>query len=543
MFILAVHAVSWLQKLFPPDVFSPSVSGDRFVYEASLGAGVSACVYQAWDQASDRRVAIKEICKKQALSPLHEYLIARQVDHPCIIKTLDCIETPDQVYIVLEAADDGDLFDRVKPHSPQELSEYEARLWMLELACALDALHRHDFVHLDVKPENVLIHAGHVCLCDFGVACRRGSDPLLRGTGPYMAPELVRANAAAAAAAAAERLRSNRGSAWNGSDGLSEFVALAVATAAGAATTTASAAAVALAAAAATWGSRRGRGRRHERQAHACSGDVPTDKHCQGETRETRDSAGAAGVGAAGRIGIGGGATTHDTGGDHGHRPNPKGDVVALPAADAWAFGIVMYAVLFGDLPWETADAECDPDFRWFCQSGGVRDDVWPFSTLSPELCGLLGGLLQPVPQLRWSLAQAAGVLALNGPWFASAHGRGARSSLGSGVALGSPGHDELSRQGHTDSEKPSTGASAIACGGVRPSSSLPAVADPPRPRRRQRRALRAACSTPSLASDDSDASCRSWSDASSRAASPARLSASSSSSSSSSSSLLPSSL
>jgi serine/threonine protein kinase len=52
-------------------------------------------------------------------------------------------------------------------------------------------LHKHGFVHEDIKPDNVLLTADGVPkLCDFGVACKIGQPLSGCGTSRYMAPEL-----------------------------------------------------------------------------------------------------------------------------------------------------------------------------------------------------------------------------------------------------------------------------------------------------------------------------------------------------------------
>lgn len=86
---------------------------------------------------------------------------------------------------------------------------------------------------------------------------------------------------------------------------------------------------------------------------------------------------------------------------------------------DVWSFGVLMYATLFSDLPWETALSD-DPDYSQFVHDGGVNPEVHPFDMLSPQLARLLGRLLAPNPAHRCSMREAVDFLKSDQPWFNS---------------------------------------------------------------------------------------------------------------------------
>lgn len=92
-------------------------------------------------------------------------------------------------------------------------------------------------------------------------------------------------------------------------------------------------------------------------------------------------------------------------------------DTVAAFSADVWSFGIMLYAMLFEDLPWEIATPR-DPDYLQFIKDGGVDPNVAPYSRLQPSICALLSMMLAPEPRNRCTMAQAAAFLAKRREWF-----------------------------------------------------------------------------------------------------------------------------
>mmetsp|Transcript_35329 Transcript_35329/g.92392 ORF Transcript_35329/g.92392 Transcript_35329/m.92392 type:complete len:364 (+) Transcript_35329:119-1210(+) len=73
-------------------------------------------------------------------------------------------------------------------------------------------------------------------------------------------------------------------------------------------------------------------------------------------------------------------------------------------AQDVWSFGIVLYAVLFADLPWEKAKPK-DADFRLFCTLGGVSPRLHPFHFTSAPMMQFLRMVLNIIPKHRPTMA------------------------------------------------------------------------------------------------------------------------------------------
>ena len=90
-------------------------------------------------------------------------------------------------------------------------------------------------------------------------------------------------------------------------------------------------------------------------------------------------------------------------------------------ANDVWSLGIVLYAVLFADLPWEKAKPR-DKDFHLFCRKGGVSAKLHPFHFTSPKMRTFLSRLLHIVPKNRPTMAEVATFFDdSKTPWFVAA--------------------------------------------------------------------------------------------------------------------------
>lgn len=153
-----------------------------------------------------RRVAVKEMSVKTdeaLLQARTEAVILAKMDHPHIIPLLDVHEADGRLFMVMPLMRRGDIFSFVHEHEQlgTELYHSNVRVWFVQLLQAVEYMHEQGFLHLDLKPENVLIDADlNVVLCDFGHACPFDATvrdcPAHYATAAYGAPEAqyVRAN-------------------------------------------------------------------------------------------------------------------------------------------------------------------------------------------------------------------------------------------------------------------------------------------------------------------------------------------------------------
>ena len=177
---------------------------DRYRIERELGVGGMARVYLARDLKHDRLVAVKVMLPEVAASFgaerfLREIQLAARLTHPHILPLLDSGTADGVPFYVMPFVDGEDI--RAWLDRDGRLGVADAVQIAREVADALNYAHAADVLHRDVKPENILMLAGHAVMLDFGVARAMsasmeedaGADGeaagMAVGTPAYMSPE------------------------------------------------------------------------------------------------------------------------------------------------------------------------------------------------------------------------------------------------------------------------------------------------------------------------------------------------------------------
>ncbi|MET9229785.1 Stk1 family PASTA domain-containing Ser/Thr kinase [Lentzea sp. NPDC003310] len=178
----------------------------RYRVDSVLARGGMSTVYRGRDTRLDRDVAIKVMDPHLTADPSfvlrfeREARAAAQLHHPAVVSVHDQGVDGDQVYLVMELIDGGNLRDLLNQRG--KLAPAVALSILGPVLSALGAAHRAGLVHRDVKPENVLIGpGGQVKVADFGLARAIGengvtSDSEILGTVAYLSPEQVETGSA-----------------------------------------------------------------------------------------------------------------------------------------------------------------------------------------------------------------------------------------------------------------------------------------------------------------------------------------------------------
>ncbi|XP_035236893.1 MAP/microtubule affinity-regulating kinase 3a isoform X6 [Anguilla rostrata] len=163
----------------------------------TIGKGNFAKVKLARHILTGREVAIKIIDKTQ-LNPtslqklFREVRIMKILNHPNIVKLFEVIETEKTLYLVMEYASGGEVFDYLVAHG--RMKEKEARAKFRQIVSAVQYCHQKHIVHRDLKAENLLLDADmNIKIADFGFSNEFTMGNKLDtfcGSPPYAAPEL-----------------------------------------------------------------------------------------------------------------------------------------------------------------------------------------------------------------------------------------------------------------------------------------------------------------------------------------------------------------
>lgn len=165
----------------------------RFVVDGTLGEGGMGAVYAVHDEATGRRVALKQMAaghdegfEAARLRFRREFHTMATLKHPRIVEVFDYGVADGTPYYTLELLDGQDL------HDLDRLPVGRACEVLRDVASALAFLHARRLLHRDLATRNVRCTSdGRAKLIDFGVLATTGISGDVAGTPPYMAPETV----------------------------------------------------------------------------------------------------------------------------------------------------------------------------------------------------------------------------------------------------------------------------------------------------------------------------------------------------------------
>ena len=170
----------------------------NFEVRGAVASGGMATVFRAYDMKLKRAVALKMMKKEMTSDPevvqafYREAQASAALNHTNIIHIYGFDEWEKQPYIVMEMADQGSVDSRIETEG--RMPELAVLDVAIKIGSALATALKHDMIHRDIKPGNILYNAdGEPKLADFGLARAASAEHTVEeyvwGTPQYLAPE------------------------------------------------------------------------------------------------------------------------------------------------------------------------------------------------------------------------------------------------------------------------------------------------------------------------------------------------------------------
>lgn len=163
-----------------------------------LGRGKFGNVYLAREKETKFVLALKVLSKKQVGDQGIEHQVRREIEiqshlrHPNILRMYGFFHDEQRLYMILEYAPGGTLFNALKKDT--RFDEKKSAKYIKCLVSALVYLHNRNVIHRDIKPENLLLgHDDQLKIADFGWSVHEPDShrTTLCGTMDYLSPEMV----------------------------------------------------------------------------------------------------------------------------------------------------------------------------------------------------------------------------------------------------------------------------------------------------------------------------------------------------------------
>lgn len=170
-----------------------SVLAPGYTVREHLARGASLDVYEVWSQERDCSCVAKvprpdHVTSEPVRTRLRcEAELLLGLSHPGLVRAYEWCDSPTPA-LVMETREGetlGHLVERLRrPLGAEDLVELTH-----QVVSVLRYLHRKGTLHLDLKPSNLIAHAGQCCVIDLSHARPAGPCPVGFGTAEYMSPE------------------------------------------------------------------------------------------------------------------------------------------------------------------------------------------------------------------------------------------------------------------------------------------------------------------------------------------------------------------
>ncbi|VFR01530.1 unnamed protein product [Cuscuta campestris] len=139
-----------------------------------IGKGAFGEVRICKEKATGHVYAMKKLKKSEMLRRGQvehvkaERNLLAEVDSNCIVKLYCSFQDEEYLYLIMEYLPGGDMMTLLM--RKDTLTEDEARFYVGETVLAIESIHKHNYIHRDIKPDNLLLdRSGHMKLSDFGL--------------------------------------------------------------------------------------------------------------------------------------------------------------------------------------------------------------------------------------------------------------------------------------------------------------------------------------------------------------------------------------
>lgn len=196
---------SQVETLTPPPALKPRSNFEGFYIEREIYISSRSHVYLGVDTETGDKTVIKVPSVEMRDDPLYlerfmmEDWIARRLDNAHVLKAADVTRKRQHLFLATEYIEGENLAQWMQDHPSPSLDE--VRNIIEQIAKGLQAFHRQEMVHQDLRPNNVLIDRnGTVKIIDFGAVQVAGIAEIspttdIQGTAQYTAPEYFLGNA------------------------------------------------------------------------------------------------------------------------------------------------------------------------------------------------------------------------------------------------------------------------------------------------------------------------------------------------------------
>jgi 5'-AMP-activated protein kinase catalytic alpha subunit len=171
----------------------------QYILGKSIGEGTFGKVKQGMHILTGEKVAVKILEKDKIQDVADVERVAREIHilkivrHPNVVQLYEIIETQKQLYLIMEFANGGELFDFIVEQ--QRVDEREACMFFQQIIAGVEYISKLGIVHRDLKPENLLLdQKNKIKLVDFGLSNTYKPGETLKtacGSPWYAAPEMI----------------------------------------------------------------------------------------------------------------------------------------------------------------------------------------------------------------------------------------------------------------------------------------------------------------------------------------------------------------